>query len=224
VQIERFLRELEESRPWAHEGGIERGELYLKRWRKSLSRWPRVQPYMKRCQIEAIVHLALHGALRRDEIFNMPADALHPDNEYLVVASARKNPEAQVRLRAVPWMTAEVRLAVGRWLTLREELAPAHDRAWLSLHTKAHRLKPMRHRRFEMLLRNVGRGWEYHRMRHTAATEMLRRGMPLDSVSRIIGHTRLEQTRAYLRVLPDDLVKAAARIEADYSQALARAA
>ena len=223
-QIERFWQELEESRPWAHDGGIDRGELYLRRWRQGISRWSRVQPYMKRCQIEAITHLALHGALRRDEIFNLSPTAMDPENAYLVVVGARKNTEGDARVRAVPWMTDSMREAVGRWVTLRAELAPDHDCAWLSLHTEAHRLKPLRHRQFEMLLRNVGRGWEFHRMRHTAATEMLRSGMALEKVSTIIGHTRLEQTREYIKVLPDDVVKAAAAIQTTYDSALARAA
>jgi site-specific recombinase XerD len=101
---------------------------------------------------------------------------------------------------------------------------PGHDFPWLSLHTSAHYLKAMRHRQFEMLLRNVRRGWEYHRMRHTVATAMLLSGMPLEKVSKIIGHTRLEQTPAYIKVLPDDIVKAAQKIQAEYDLELARAA
>jgi site-specific recombinase XerD len=82
--------------------------------------------------------------------------------------------------------------------------------------TNAHRLKPMRHRQFEiLLLRNIGRGLEWHRMRHTAATAMLRSGMPLEKVSKIIGHTRLEQTGSASRCCLDDVVKATAKIQAD---------
>jgi len=173
--------------------------------------------------MEAIIHLALYGALRRDEIFNVDLEEMHHDNAYLVVRSARKNPQGEPRVRAVPWMSESMRTAVESWLRLRELIAPAHSAPWLSLH-QGHYQKPMRHRQFEMLLRNVGRGWEFHRMRHTAATEMLRHGMPLDKVSEILGHTRLEQTREYIKVLPDDVVRAAAKITADYDTALRRAA
>ena len=53
---------------------------------------------------------------------------------------------------------------------------------------------------------------------------MLRHGMPLDKVSEILGHTRLEQTREYAQVGPDDVVRAAQRIQTDYTNALRRAA
>jgi site-specific recombinase XerD len=193
----------------------------LVRWRNGTSRWNRVQPYAKRLQIEAIVALALYGALRRDEIFNLQLDEMHPDNEYIVVRS-RKNEQGEWRARAVPWLSADMRDAVGRWLEFRDSMAPAHDRPWLSLHYEANRLKPMRHRQFEMLMREIGSGWEYHRMRHTAATLMLRSGMPLDKVSKVLGHSRLEQTRQYTKVSHGDVVLAARRVADDYSRAFAR--
>ncbi|MGH2839214.1 MAG: hypothetical protein ACRDKY_00135 [Solirubrobacteraceae bacterium] len=36
-----------------------------------------------------------------------------------------------------------------------------------------------------MLARNIGRGWEYRRLRHTAARMMLRSGIPLERVQKI---------------------------------------
>lgn len=223
AEVERFWRELDAAYPWARDGDAERGRFWLNRWQRGLSRWPRVQSYAKRTQMDAIAHLALHGALRRDEIFNLDVEEMHHENAYLVVRSARKNPDGEARVRAVPWMTPAMRTSVENWLRLRDVLAPDHDRPWLSLH-QHHYLKPMRHRQFEMLMRNIGRGWEFHRMRHTAATEMLRSGMPLDKVSVILGHTQLEQTRVYTKVLPDDVVRAAAKIEDEYATALRKAA
>jgi site-specific recombinase XerD len=220
-ELERFWRELAERYPWSRDGTIERAEMFLKRWREGQSRWNRVQPYAKRLQIEAIVALALFGGLRRDEIFNLQLDEMHPDNEYVVVRS-RKNREGEWQPRAVPWLSPEMRTAVARWLAFRDELAPAHDRPWLSLHYDEHHLKAMRHRQFEMLVRQIGSGWEYHRMRHTAATIMLRSGIPLDKVSTILGHARLEQTRQYAKVTHNDVVAAARRVTGDYSRAFSR--
>ena len=52
---------------------------------------------------------------------------------------------------------------------------------------------------------------------------MLRHGKPRDKVE-ILGDTRLEQTREFAQVGPDDVVRAAQRIQADYTNALRRAA
>jgi site-specific recombinase XerD len=220
-QLDRFWREMEERYPWSVDGTIETAEKFLTRWRKGTSKWNRVQRYAKRLQIEAIVALALYGGLRRDEIFNLQLDDMHPDNEYIVVR-ARKNKEGEWRERAVPWLGDQMRPAVARWLEFRDELDPPHDRPWLSLHHQAHHRKAMRHRMFEMLLHDIGDGWEFHRMRHTAATIMLRSGIPLDKVSKILGHSRLEQTRQYAEVSHNDLVVVARRIAGDYSRAFAR--
>ncbi len=44
-----------------------------------------------------------------------------------------------------------------------------------------------------------------HKMRHTACTLMLMRGMDLFTVSKIMGHTSVLTTQGYLSLLPEDL-------------------
>lgn len=221
-ELERFWRQVNELYPWARDLNTRpRGEHYVERWRKGQSRWNRIQPYAKRLQLEAIIALALFGALRRDEIFNLRLDELHPDNEYIVVRS-RKNREGVEIVRTVPWLSPEMREAVRAWLEFRAELGPEHDHVWLSLHNEVHHLKVMSHRTFGWIMTALGEGWELHRMRHTAATVMLRSGMPLDKVSLILGHTRLEQTRRYAQVTDMDIVAAAALTADKFSRAFAR--
>lgn len=196
--------------------------MFLRRWRTGSSKWPRVEAYFMRCQIEAIVALVLMGGLRRDEAFNVQLEALHPDNEYIVIQGARKNRDAESVERPVPWVGGEqMRLAVGRWVELREELAAPHDFPWLSLY-RQHRLTPMRHRKFEVLLTQIGRGYEYRRMRHTFATEALRSGMPIDKLQKVMGHARIQQTLAYAEILGGDVVRAATRASSDFSRAVGR--
>lgn len=215
-ELDRFWHELEEAYPRG-----QRVDFYVKRWRNGSSRWNRVQTHARRLQIEAIIALALYGALRRDEIFNLRLEELHPDNEYIVVRS-RKNPDGEERVRVVPWLSEDMRNAVRRWLEFRELIAPPHDRPWLSLHYREHHMKPMRHRRYEMLLRNIGRGWEFHRMRHTGATMMVRSGMRIERVQKILGHSRIEQTLQYVKIDHTDVVRAARQVESIYSRAFAR--
>jgi integrase len=78
----------------------------------------------------------------------------------------------------------------------------------------------MRFTKFKLFAGGIGDGWELHRMRHTAITEMLRAGYPLHEVQRIAGHARIQQTLAYAELLPDDLVKTAARQSDVLSKAL----
>lgn len=220
--LERFWPEMQATYPWGKKGHntIEHAHVFVERWLRGTSRWNRVQPYAKRLQAEAIIALALYGGLRRDEIFNLDLEELHPDNEYLVVRS-KKNRQGEFRARAVPWMSEDMIMAVTRWLEFRDLLHTTHDRPWLSLY-QAHYLKPMRHRKFEMMLHDIGSGWEFHRMRHTAATVMLRTGVPLENVQKIIGHATLEQTLVYAKIDHTDTVRAARRVTADFQRAFKR--
>jgi site-specific recombinase XerD len=228
-ELERMFAEIDEAYPWTRVGPHDKVErraredapYWIDRWQRGQSNWSRVQPFAKRLQLDAIVALALHLGLRRDEVFRCGPQDAHPDNEYVVARGARKNRQAEERLRPVPWMSDEARETLRAWIDFRAVLEPDHDALWLSLHQN-HRLKPMRHRQFEMLLREVGSGWEFHRLRHTAATHMLRAGVPLERVCVILGHSRLEQTRQYVDVDVDDLIRAVGRAQDGYTQAVGR--
>jgi len=56
-----------------------------------------------------------------------------------------------------------------------------------------------------------------HLARHTFATWMLSNGVPIEHVSKMIGHTNIRQTQRYAKVMPtavyDDFEKVAARME-----------
>ena len=225
-EIQRFWRDLDDAYPWCACGKCKAGERidcaerYLRRWRSGSSKWKRVQAYAMRCQIEAIVALPLMGGLRREEVFRAGLHDIDPENAYIVVRGAAKNADGQQRDRIVPWQGGQSqRIIIQRWLDLRAELAPDHDSVWLSLWHQ-HRLKPLRWGKFEMLMRNVGRGYEFHRLRHTFATEALRAGMELEKLSKVLGHSSLQQTLGYAKLIDGDLVKAAERVEADFSRAV----
>jgi integrase len=56
-----------------------------------------------------------------------------------------------------------------------------------------------------------------HLARHTFATWMLANGVPLEHVSKMVGHSNIRQTQRYAKVLPkavyDDFEKVAAKME-----------
>lgn len=232
AEVQLFWQDVDRAYPWAFDRGgltrvqgFDRGEYYLRRFERGQSRWSRVQPFAQRVQIEAIASLALYGGLRRDEVFDVELREIDPENDYIVAVGARKNPAAEPRPRPVPWTLAFMRDAVRAWLQLRARLAPEHDRVWLSLH-QHHRLKPLRHRQFEVLLSAIGktsgcRGWEFHRLRHTFATEQLRSGTPLENVRKMLGHSRIEQTLRYAQLLEGDIVHAADKSMAAFTTAVA---
>lgn len=193
---------------------------WVHRYGQNLSPFLRVKPIMRRAQTRAILALALCGGLRRREIFSLRLNDLHYDNAYLVVQGARKNEDAEIRERAVPWVADEMREWVREWIDLRAIINPQHDSPWLSLWSTDGHFMPMSCNRFDETMTRLGRGWEFHRLRHTAATEMLRAGYPLETVQRILGHSSIQQTLCYAQLLPDDIVRVAARSTMTMSAAL----
>lgn len=213
-QLERFWRDFDYAYP-----PLEDPEMYLRRWERGSSRYARIMPHAKRLQAEAVVALALFGGLRKSEIFGLDLEEMSPEAAYLVVRGAAKNPEAVARPRIVPWNEPLLK-AVAAWLDLRERLGPDHDQPLLSLHQEPHYRKPLRSRQFDMLVRNVGRGYEYHRFRHTFATEALRAGMPIEILQRVLGHANVRQTLVYAQLAEGDVLRAAARVEANFTRAI----
>jgi site-specific recombinase XerD len=64
--------------------------------------------------------------------------------------------------------------------------------------------------------------WHYHRFRHTAATEWLRAGVPLEHVSKLLGHANLTQTLVYAELVREDVARDVRRAEADFVTAVGR--
>ncbi|MFH1332674.1 MAG: site-specific integrase, partial [archaeon] len=47
--------------------------------------------------------------------------------------------------------------------------------------------------------------YHFHTFRHVCATNLLRRGLPIEQVKEFLGHERLETTMVYLNIVKDDL-------------------
>lgn len=223
---ERVLLWRDWDRRYALPGGVdvERALWFVQRWENGTSKWSRVKPLAWRYQSRAMIALGMMGGLRRDEIYRLTPERAHYENEYVVVHGARKNQAAEERVRAVPWTTPEMRDALRDWIDLRERIVPGHDGLWLSMVSTPHIRTPLPYETFEMVMSKMGRGWEFHRLRHTAGTEMLRAGYPLETVRKIMGHSRIQQTLAYVELLTEDVVRVAGNCEMQLSTALAAAA
>jgi site-specific recombinase XerD len=231
TEIRHFWNELEQRYPWTldrerHFRTAARGEHWVRRWAEGTASYRRVRPYAARLQIEAIVALALYAGLRRDEIYRIGLEDMHYHNEYVRVAS-RKGPDAIEKVRVVP-MNEAIMLAAGNWVEFRAQvLAPEHDFPWLTLWagTGSNNCKPMskmHHTQFASLLRKVGSGWEYHRLRHTFATERYRAGMPIEILQPTLGHASYQQTLGYAQISEDRIIAASHASDRSFLKALRR--
>lgn len=208
------------------------GERWVQRYATGKSPYRRVYRHGMGLQVAAVVHLCLHAGMRREEVFRLDLDTLHPDNAYILVTGAAKGTgDLGPRMREVPF-TVELRRALAEWLEFRALMNPGHDCPWLVLNPRAnpngvipsHPAAPMNFDRFGRLLTDLGTGWEMHRLRHTFATEMLRAGMPIENLKELLGHSRIQQTLAYAKIVPRDNERHMRRAEDEFTRALGRVA
>jgi site-specific recombinase XerD len=213
AEIKNLWRSIADKYPLADAKRLDR---WARRYQiKQPPPYKRVAPHGRRMQLEAIVSLALFCGLRRGEIWQLSLDDLHPDNAYLVVRTKRSDHRDKVR--KVPY-TEPAREAVTRWLSFRKTLFIKHHRSpWLSLHPHRPR-EPMHPTHFNGLLRKFG--FEYHRLRHTCATERLRAGMPIELLQRFLGHASLTQTLAYAKIVERDIDKQVEQHDDEFMKAV----
>jgi integrase len=218
-EMAKFWEAFEER--WPRQPTSGPGSRAIQRYFNGKGKWKPLWRHAFRLQLLAMVRLALDLGLRAHEIHQLSVDDLHYDNEYIVVWGKADPHTGEKRVRKVPFTTAS-RRAITEWVEFRSRLKPDHDRAWLVLYSKW-RLSPMKMDRFEVLLQSaIGPGWAWHRLRHTCATEWLRAGMPLEAVSRLLGHSDLSQTLCYAQITKSDLQLAVDRHEERFSNATHR--
>lgn len=151
--------------------------------------------------------LALYCGLRRIEIRTVSTDDIDPLNEFIPVVGKGGD------LRKVPFPES-ARTRVEAWLDFRREIGPDHEYPWLTLgQYQMHRKNALPGRSLAAMFGRIGSGYELHRFRHTCATEWLRAGMPIEQVRDIMGHSNIDQTLAYAKIVPDDAKRSMDRYE-----------
>lgn len=189
----------------------------IARFRRGTTSFKNVRRHGMNLQLRAIVSLALYMGLRRNEIWTLSLDAMHPDNDVLVINRKRSGPEDKVR--DLPY-SAAAQDAVREWFKFRRFMNPDHRHPWLRLYNPQP-AAPIGLTTYKSLLAHIGDGYEYHRLRHTCATERLRAHMPIELLKEFLGHATLEQTLVYSKIVHDDIERAMIKSDAAFLKAMA---
>ena len=139
----------------------------------------------------AIFALLLDTGIRLSECANLtPEDIKYGSHLHVTGKGDRQ--------RVCPF-SPEVGALLDRWLAIRATLSPQAGATLFLL--LPHGIGQV----IERLSEVSGIDVFPHKMRHTACTLMLMRGMDLFTVSKIMGHTSVLTTQGYLSLLPEDL-------------------
>lgn len=144
---------------------------------------------------KAIIETFLSTGMRVGEIAQCDRKDIQED-QMIVYGKGRKE-------RYV-YLNAKARVAIKNYLKKREDDNPA---LFVSLDKPHNRLRPAA---YEVMVRELGRrlGIEKvhpHRLRRTAATTALNRGMPIEQVRQMLGHEQLDTTLIYAQSSQENL-------------------
>jgi integrase/recombinase XerD len=166
-----------------------------RRYAPSLSYRPKTFAHWR---IHALVVTILDTGCRIDELLNATVRDFDFDNLLLtVLGKGRKE-------RRVP-MSIELRKVLYRFGQIKERAEVASE---LMFPTRESGVWHQRNalRSYYCLLKRLGlRKSGFHLLRHTFATQYLRRGGEVVRLSIILGHTEASTTMKYLHVLTEDL-------------------
>ena len=175
---------------------------WLTRFRDGRSPYSRVRSHVIRCQLDAIIALALHVGLRRREIYALDIVTAHPDNDQVIVwGDAQRSLE---RVRQVP-MTATVRAALVAWTDCHYALARDERSIWLNTHAAPTCREPMPRATFDRLLRTYVGAWTLKRLRDTCAAGWVRAQLPLEDLRTLLGLSSISETLPYARLIGGSL-------------------
>jgi integrase/recombinase XerD len=139
-----------------------------------------------------------HTGVRLSELLDLRLDDLD-----LAAGRATIRGSKPGRDRVV-YLTPPLSDALGRCLDQRPDL-PEEDRVFV-LHGRSPSGRTIR-ARLAAYGKQVGVQVSPHRLRHTLATRLINRGMPIHSLRKLLGHQNLSMTQLYARIYDETLYK-----------------
>jgi site-specific recombinase XerD len=158
----------------------------------------------------ALLQLLRHTGIRVSELTALrTSDVTITERKGQLVVRAGKGS----KYRVVP-LNADARKAVSDYLTIR----PKHTSDALFLGRRSERLSPRAVEKTVLKYAHQARLDDVtpHTLRHTFGKQALDAGVDLVTVSRLMGHERLETTAIYTTPSAQDLERAVERLETDY--------
>lgn len=143
----------------------------------------------------------LDTGCRLSEMRNLHAKDIYWDDKLIRIVDDKAG-----RMRSVP-MTKRV------WDTLRHLVVTECNLTPFKSNSKSS-YRHMWDMSRRLLDKEGDKSFHIHCLRHTCATRLLKSGVSVPVVSRWLGHSNLETTMRYLRLLPQDLMEACKKMEA----------
>lgn len=149
----------------------------------------------------AIMYMLFETGIRNQELCNLKL--IHLKDNYIEVIEGKGN-----KSRAVPY-TPELKRVMMKYLRVRANYMETNKQDSIEYVFQSYRGNQLTIEAVERVTRNAGKGIKLrsdvkanpHNMRHFFACGLLKNGLDVYSVSKLMGHYRLETTQIYLNSL-----------------------
>jgi integrase/recombinase XerD len=144
--------------------------------------------------------------LRRNEGYHLTIDDINFDKQILHVRKGKANKERLVPINKANLKYLQDYIYDGRTLLIKDKRESAlfiNERGnQLTAQSMSIRLKILQQRTDDITLQE--KNVRLHVLRHSIATHLLANGMPLENISRFLGHNSLESTQVYTHLINQD--------------------
>lgn len=151
-----------------------------------------------------IICIFLNCGLRISEIVSLDVRDYRVDNLRVVGKGSKER---------IVYLNKSVIDAIENWLIVRKTMAPEHEPALFVSNRRTRISREMVHSMVKKNLLRAGLDptqYSSHKLRHTAATLMLKNGVDLRTLQEVLGHEHLNTTQIYTHVDSSELRTAAA--------------
>ena len=140
----------------------------------------------------AIIDLLSSSGIRISELVNLNIEDINSENKSCIVFGKGK------KMREV-YFDGKAKLHLQEYLNIRSD---SNNALFVSLYKPHKRLKS---RGIELMLQRIGEeiginNVHPHKFRRTLATRAIDKGMPIEQVQHLLGHTKIETTLLYAMV------------------------
>jgi site-specific recombinase XerD len=160
-----------------------------------------------------VVMTAFYGGLRRKEIVNLEWGQINFDQKYITVTESKSGKERTIPIRSKLFQILKA------WH--RKEGQPTSGLVFPSKkayteNTKMSKSNITKVFKKYALKAQLSKSVNFHGLRHSCATELLKMGLDINEVSKILGHSSLEITKVYEHLTAGDLKDKLEKIEAQH--------
>ncbi|BFH74415.1 tyrosine-type recombinase/integrase [Sulfurisphaera javensis] len=148
----------------------------------------KIDENLRRLKDKLLIHLMLDTGLRSKELLSIKKSDISIEKRYIIVRNTKNGEERIV------FFTEDTAKMLAKYIKNLKDTDLLFNMSYHALYRKLKRLG-----------KKIGIDLRPHILRHTFATQAIRKGMPLPVVQKLLGHKDIRTTQIYTHLITEDL-------------------